>query len=107
LRDRAASGSLTAGDFADGSFSVSSVGNLGGKYFVPTILRPQGVIVAIGKARKEAKWDEKTQSFKPADVLSFCYTVDHRVIDGASGAHFSESVKAYLEDPAKMILNMH
>ena len=60
-----------------GSFSVSSVGNLAGKYFVPTILRPQGVIVAIGKARKEAKWDDKLLNFKPADLCSFCYTVDH------------------------------
>jgi len=37
---------------------VSSVGNLGGKYFVPTILRPMGAIVAIGKSHKYPKWDE-------------------------------------------------
>ena len=56
LRDKAESGSLGAEDFADGTFSVSSVGNLGGKYFVPTILRPQGAILAIGKTNKVAKW---------------------------------------------------
>lgn len=38
LRDKAAKGSLTNEDFANGTFTVSSVGNLGGKYFVPTIL---------------------------------------------------------------------
>jgi pyruvate/2-oxoglutarate dehydrogenase complex dihydrolipoamide acyltransferase (E2) component len=49
---------LTAEDFADATFSVSSVGNIGGRYFVPTILRPQTAIIAIGKAHTIAKWDE-------------------------------------------------
>ena len=40
LRDKANSGGLTKSDFDDATFSVSSVGNIGGKYFVPTILRP-------------------------------------------------------------------
>jgi pyruvate/2-oxoglutarate dehydrogenase complex dihydrolipoamide acyltransferase (E2) component len=45
-------------DFADGTFSISSVGNLGGTYFVPTILRPQTCIMAIGRSRKIAKYVE-------------------------------------------------
>lgn len=40
LRDRVKNNALTRADFEDGSFSVSSVGNIGGKYFVPTILSP-------------------------------------------------------------------
>lgn len=40
LRDKAANNTLTKADFTDSTFSVSSVGNIGGKYFVPTILRP-------------------------------------------------------------------
>jgi len=42
---------LTLDDFQDGTFSVSSVGNIGGRYFVPTILRPQAAIIAIGRSR--------------------------------------------------------
>jgi len=48
LTVRASNGGLTKADFDDGTFSVSSVGNIGGRYFVPTILRPQAAIIAIG-----------------------------------------------------------
>jgi 2-oxoisovalerate dehydrogenase E2 component (dihydrolipoyl transacylase) len=48
LSVRASNGGLTKADFDDGTFSVSSVGNIGGRYFVPTILRPQAAIIAIG-----------------------------------------------------------
>ena len=48
--------SLKKSDFDEGSFSVSSVGNIGGKYFVPTILSPQAAIIAIGKAYKTPKY---------------------------------------------------
>lgn len=40
MREKVDAGALTAADFEDGTFSVSSVGNIGGRYFVPTILRP-------------------------------------------------------------------
>lgn len=97
---------MTNEDFANGTFTVSSVGNLGGKYFVPTILRPQGAIVAIGKAHKYPSWEESTKSFRPIDIVNFSYTCDHRVIDGATCAHFSEHFKKLIEDPAKMIVSM-
>ena len=41
---------LSSSDFADSTFGISSVGNIGGKYFVPCILRPQAAIIAIGKS---------------------------------------------------------
>lgn len=58
LAAKAASGGLVKSDFEDASFSVSSVGNIGGRYFVPTILRPQAAIIAIGQAHKTAKYVE-------------------------------------------------
>jgi 2-oxoisovalerate dehydrogenase E2 component (dihydrolipoyl transacylase) len=75
LRDKAESGKLTQTDFEDATFSISSVGNLGGTYFVPTILRPQAGIMAIGKARKIAKYVEDDSApegykFVPADAVS-------------------------------------
>lgn len=54
LRKKAETGGLVKSDFEDGTFSVSSVGNLGGRYFVPTILRPQAAIIAIGQAHRQA-----------------------------------------------------
>ena len=58
LRDKANTGALVAEDFADGTFSISSVGNIGGTYASPVVLRPQAAIIAIGKARKYAKYVE-------------------------------------------------
>lgn len=65
---------MAAADFEDSTFSVSSVGNLGGTYFVPTILRPQVSIIAIGRARKVAKYVEDPAlpdgyKFIPADMV--------------------------------------
>lgn len=75
LREKAEQGKLGPNDFANGTFSISSVGNLGGTYFVPTILRPQVSIMAIGRARKIAKYVEDKSvpegyRFVPADSVS-------------------------------------
>ena len=47
---------LTQNDYDDATFSVSSVGNIGGRYFVPTVLRPQAAIIAIGKSIKTPRY---------------------------------------------------
>lgn len=75
MRERSDQGKLTAADFESSTFSISSVGNIGGTYFVPTILRPQVAIMAIGKARKIAKYVEDSTKedgykFIPADTVS-------------------------------------
>lgn len=58
MANRAKEGKLTKADFEDATFSISSVGNIGGTGFVPTILPPQAAIMAIGKARKMPKYVE-------------------------------------------------
>lgn len=110
LRDKAATGKLTADDYEGGTFSVSSVGNLGGTYFVPTILRPQGAIVAIGKSNKKPKYVGTTAAghvWEPIDAINFSFSCDHRVIDGATCARFSEDVRKLIENPQNMLLNMN
>ena len=108
LIERAKNMKLTVDDYADGTFSVSSVGNIGGKYFVPTILRPQGSIIAIGKAIKAPKYIEGEEDWKwePMDQISYSITCDHRVIDGATCARFSELMKSYIENPNLMLLTL-
>ena len=87
LIKRSNEGSLIQNDFNNGTFSVSSVGNIGGKYFVPTILRPASAIIAIGKSHKIPKYndDDVDNMWEASD----CITADHRIIDGASVARFS------------------
>ena len=86
LRNKAEQGKLGPKDFADGTFSVSSVGNLGGTYFVPTVLRPQCAIMAIGRARKIAKYVEDPTHkdgyrFVPADTVRFTYLFISLLLD--------------------------
>lgn len=76
LREKAEKGGLTAKDFEDATFTVSSVGNIGGTYFVPTILSPQAAIMAIGRSRKTAKYVEdltikEGYRFVPQDSVMF------------------------------------
>lgn len=111
IRMRTDANSLTAEDFADGTFSVSSVGNIGGRYFVPTILRPQVAIIAIGQAHKIAKYqDDPTAKegykFIPADVINFSISADHRIVDGATVARFALRMKQLIENPNLMLLNL-
>ena len=107
--DKVSKGELTQADFDDASFSVSSVGNIGGKYFVPTILRPQGAIIAIGKAVKAPKYtgsDGDNHSWEPIDQISFSITADHRILDGATVARFCQAMKKYIEDPNMMLISI-
>ena len=106
--DKVNRGDLTQADFDDASFSVSSVGNIGGKYFVPTILRPQGAIIAIGKAVKAPKYTGSgdSHSWEPIDQISFSITADHRILDGATVARFCQSMKSYIEDPNLMLISI-
>lgn len=106
LIDKSANGQLLASDFADATFSVSSVGNIGGRYFVPTILRPQAAIIAIGKSHTLARFNEDTDAFEPAEVVNFSISADHRVLDGATVAKFATKMKHLIENPNQMLLNM-
>jgi len=90
---------------------VSSVGNIGGKYFVPTILRPQAAIIALGKAYKTAKYvedDSYAQGYRwdAQDSINFSISADHRILDGATVARFSVRMKQLIENPNLMLLNM-
>lgn len=94
LARKASEGGLVKADFEDATFSVSSVGNIGGRYFVPTILRPQAAIIAIGQAHKTAKYvedltNEDGYRWEPQDSINFSISADHRVLDGATVARFS------------------
>lgn len=86
---------------------MSSVGNIGGKYFVPTILRPQAGIIAIGKSYKSPKYTGNgadDHQWEPIDTISFSITADHRILDGATVARFSMAMKKFIENPNLMLI---
>jgi 2-oxoisovalerate dehydrogenase E2 component (dihydrolipoyl transacylase) len=109
LRDRVVNNQLTKEDYEGATFSVSSVGNIGGKYFVPTILSPQTAIIAIGKSYKTPKYMGMNGSehvWEPTDTISFSITADHRILDGATVANFSQLMKKYVENPNLMLISI-
>lgn len=76
LREKADAGKLTIADLSNGTFSISSVGNLGGQTFVPVIYRPQVCIIAIGRSMKKPKYVEDHShpdgyKFVPYDAVRF------------------------------------
>ena len=109
LVDRAKTGNITANDYEGSTFSVSSVGNIGGKYFVPTILSPQAAIIAIGKAYTTPKYTGKqgeNHNWEPMETVSFSISADHRIIDGATVARFSSKMKSYIENYQLMMISL-
>uniref|UniRef100_A0A0N5AHI5 Dihydrolipoamide acetyltransferase component of pyruvate dehydrogenase complex n=1 Tax=Syphacia muris TaxID=451379 RepID=A0A0N5AHI5_9BILA len=92
---------LTKSDITDGTFTLSSIGMLGGIYANPVIMPPQVAIVALTKIRKEPKVNEDGQIYTP-HVLRVSWSADHRVVDGATVVRFSNLMKTYLENPCLM-----
>ncbi|KAH8373907.1 hypothetical protein KR200_006944 [Drosophila serrata] len=103
LVERGRTGSLTPTDFADGTFSLSNIGVIGGTYTHPCIMAPQVAIGAMGRTKAVPRFNDKDEVVK-AYVMSVSWSADHRVIDGVTMASFSNVWKQYLEKPALFLL---
>ena len=99
---RARDGKLKSTDLTGGSFSISSLGGIGGTAFTPLINPPEVAILGISKMTKKPLWDGN--QFNPRDVLPLSLSYDHRVIDGADGVRFTTYLVSLLEDMRKMFL---
>ncbi|XP_073830951.1 dihydrolipoamide branched chain transacylase E2 [Musca autumnalis] len=104
LVERGRNGTLTPQDFADGTFSLSNIGVVGGTYTHPCIMSPQVAIGAMGRTKAIPRFNEKDEVVK-AYIMSVSWSADHRVIDGVTMASFSNVWKKYLENPALFLLN--
>ncbi|XP_034653034.1 lipoamide acyltransferase component of branched-chain alpha-keto acid dehydrogenase complex, mitochondrial [Drosophila subobscura] len=104
LVERGRTGSLTPSDFADGTFSLSNIGVIGGTYTHPCIMAPQVAIGAMGRTKAVPRFNDKDEVVK-AHIMSVSWSADHRVIDGVTMASFSNVWKQYLEQPALFLLH--
>ena len=93
-------------ELSGGTFSLSNIGNIAGTYTSPVIMAPQVSIGAIGRIRTIAKYDEEEEEFFPSKVINVSWAADHRVIDGATMARFSNKFKNYIENPVLMLAGM-
>ena len=105
LQTDASTGKLGMADLKDGTFSISNIGNLGGTYTGPVINLPEVAIVGLGKTRPSPRYDEKGNLVK-VSIMQVSWTADHRVIDGATMARFSNAWISYLEKPTTMLLHL-
>lgn len=101
LTDRAKRNKLHQEDFEGATFTISNIGSIGGTYASPVIVSPQVCIVAMGKMRVEACFNEKAE-VEAHNMAAFSWSADHRAINGATMARFSNRVKELIEDPSKL-----
>ena len=93
---------LKAGDMQGGTFSISSLGGIGGTLFTPIINAPEVAILGVSRSATRPVWDGK--AFVPRLVLPLSLSYDHRVIDGASGARFTAYLSTVLSDIRRTLL---
>ena len=99
---RARDGKLTAKDLSGGTFSVSSLGGIGGTQFTPIVNGPEVGILGVSKAKMTPVWDGS--DFVPRLMLPLALSYDHRVIDGAQGVRFTTRLGQTLSDLRELTL---
>jgi pyruvate dehydrogenase E2 component (dihydrolipoamide acetyltransferase) len=102
LSKRARDGKLGPADMSGGTFSISSLGGIGGTAFTPIVNAPEVAIMGLSKSAMKPVWDGK--AFQPRLVLPLSLSYDHRVIDGASGARFAATFAQLLGDFRRVLL---
>ena len=102
LSGKARDGKLGPGDMQGGTFSISSLGGIGGTAFTPIVNAPEVAILGISKSSMKPVWNGS--EFIPRLMLPLSLSYDHRVIDGASAARFSSYLSGVLGDLRRLIL---
>jgi pyruvate dehydrogenase E2 component (dihydrolipoamide acetyltransferase) len=102
LAGKARDGKLGPADMSGATFTISSLGGIGGTYFTPIINAPEVAILGACRTAVKPVWDGKT--FVPRTILPLSLSYDHRVIDGASAARFATYLAGVLADMRRTIL---
>jgi pyruvate dehydrogenase E2 component (dihydrolipoamide acetyltransferase) len=102
LAKKAREGKLSPAEMTGATFTISSLGGIGGKYFTPIINAPEVAILGVCKSTMEPVWDGK--AFQPRLMLPLSLTWDHRVIDGAAAARFNAYLGQILSDFRRVLL---
>jgi pyruvate dehydrogenase E2 component (dihydrolipoamide acetyltransferase) len=99
---RARDGKLTPADMSGGTFTISSLGGIGGTHFTPIVNAPEVAIMGVVRSKTTPVWDG--EGFQPRLMLPLSVSYDHRVIDGALAARFLRHVCHVLEDVRRLVL---
>lgn len=96
LADKAKNKKLKPAEMQGATFTISSLGSIGGTAFTPIVPSPQAAILGISKASMQPVWDGS--AFQPRLMLPLCLSYDHRVINGGDGARFTTILSKVLGD---------
>jgi pyruvate dehydrogenase E2 component (dihydrolipoamide acetyltransferase) len=102
LAAKAREGKLGPADMQGGTFSISSLGGIGGTAFTPIVNAPEVAILGVSKAAMKPVWNGK--EFAPRLMMPFSLSYDHRVVDGALGARFTSFLAQVIVDLRRGIL---
>jgi pyruvate dehydrogenase E2 component (dihydrolipoamide acetyltransferase) len=102
LSGRAREGKLGPGEMAGATFTISSLGGIGGTAFTPIINAPEVAILGASRAARKPVWDG--EAFVPRLMLPLSLSYDHRVIDGAAAARFCVHLAGVLGDMRRVLL---
>ncbi|MEO1282715.1 MAG: dihydrolipoyllysine-residue acetyltransferase [Pseudomonadota bacterium] len=95
-------GKITPADISGGTFSISSLGGIGGTHFTPVVNAPEVAILGVVRSSMKPVWNG--ESFEPRLMLPLCLSYDHRVIDGALAARFTRRLAEILGDVRQLVL---
>jgi pyruvate dehydrogenase E2 component (dihydrolipoamide acetyltransferase) len=104
LSGKAREGKLGPAEMTGGTFTISSLGGIGGTSFTPIINAPEVAILGATRSALKPVWDEAGGSFVPRLMLPLSLSYDHRVIDGAAAARFVAHLVKVLSDLRRALL---
>ena len=102
LSTAARDGSITAEQMKGGTFTITSLGGIGGTSFTPIINAPEVAILGVSRSAMKPVWVDG--EFQPRLMLPLSLSYDHRVIDGAAAARFTTHLGTLLSDARRMLL---
>lgn len=102
VSQRMRDGKIAPADIQGGTFSISSLGGIGGTNFTPIVNAPEVAILGVVRAQMRPQWNG--ESFEPRLMLPLCLSYDHRVIDGALAARFTRHLAELLGDVRQLLL---
>ncbi|WP_373532639.1 dihydrolipoamide acetyltransferase family protein [Vampirovibrio sp.] len=105
LAEKARAGKLTLEELKGGTFTLTSIGSIGGLFGIPIINYPEVAIMGINKIERRpvVRTIEGVEQIVIREMMHLSISCDHRVVDGAEAALFVKEVIQYLENPARLM----
>lgn len=103
IGQQAKAGELKSLKLSGGTFTISSIGSIGGLFGIPIINPPEAAILGVNQLRKVPVVNE-SNAIVVAEVLNLSLSADHRIVDGATTARFMNRIKFLLQNPSHLLV---